>query len=185
MKNIFYLLLAFTCLTCEAPTSIDPIQIALYDYKVETKIKELGIELVTPKAPSGANIVRAVRSGNLLFLSGKGPTKPDGENITGKVGAELDTQAGYEAARIVAINQLAVLKAELGDLNKVVRLVKVFGMVNASPEFTDHSKVVNGFSDLMIEVFGERGKHARAAVGMVSLPGNIAVEVDLVLEVRD
>ena len=80
---------------------------------------------------------------------------------------------------------MAVLKAELGDLNRVVRLVKVFGMVNATPEFTDHSKVVNGFSDLMIEVFGERGKHARAAVGMVSLPGNIAVEVDLVVQIRD
>ena len=185
MKNILFLLTTILCIACEPASKVETPKTSLYDYEVEAKIKDLGIDLITPKAPSGANIVRAVRSGNLLFLSGKGPTQPNGENITGKVGADLDTQQGYEAARLVAINQLAVLKAELGDLNKVVRLLKVFGMVNATPEFTDHSKVVNGFSDLMIEVFGERGKHARAAVGMVSLPGNIAVEVDLVLEIQD
>ena len=185
MKNLLIIFLAILFVNCGAPTKTDFKQVALYDYDVEKKIEELGIDLPSPKAPAGANIVRAVRSGNLLFLSGKGPTKPDGQNITGKVGAGLDTQAGYDAARLVAINQLGVLKAELGDLNKVVRLVKVFGMVNATPEFTDHSKVINGFSDFMIEVFGERGKHARAAVGMVSLPGDIAVEVDLVLEIRD
>ena len=145
----------------------------------------MNIELPTPKSPSGANIVRAVRSGNLLFLSGKGPSLPNGKNVKGKLGADLDTNEGYDAAKLVAINQLGVLKAEVGDLNKVVRLVKVFGMVNAVPDYTEHSQVINGFSDLMIEVFGERGKHARAAVGMSSLPGDIAVEVDLVVEVRD
>lgn len=185
MKNLAFIFLATLLVNCGAVSNSDDTQEKLYDYDVEEKIEELGLILRTPKAPSGANIVRAVRSGNLLFLSGKGPTKPDGQNIKGKVGAELNTQSGYDAARVVAVNQLAVLKAELGDLNRVVRLVKVFGMVNATPEFTDHSKVINGFSDLMIEVFGERGKHARAAVGMVSLPGNIAVEVDLVLEIRD
>lgn len=185
MKKLLYIFIALLFVACETSSKLESVQSPLYNYKVETKIKDMGIELITPKAPSGANIVRAVRTGNLLFLSGKGPTKPDGENITGKVGGDLDTQQGYDAARLVAINQLAVLKAELGDLNRVVRLVKVFGMVNATPEFTDHSKVVNGFSDLMIEVFGERGKHARAAVGMVSLPGNIAVEVDLVVQIRD
>ncbi len=185
MKNLILILVTLLFVSCETKNTSSVPKEALYDYKVEEKIEKLGIELKTPKAPSGANIVRAVRSGNLLFLSGKGPTKPDGENITGKVGVDLDTQAGYDAARLVAINQLAVLKAELGDLNKVVRFVKVFGMVNATPEFTDHSKVVNGFSDLIIEVFGERGKHARAAVGMVSLPGNIAVEVDVVVEIQD
>lgn len=185
MKNIIYIFSAIVFIACEAPNKIYTTPVSLYDYKVETKIKEMGIELVAPKAAKGANIVRAVRTGNLLFLSGNGPKKPDGQNVTGKVGADLDTQQAYDAARLVAINQLAVIKAELGDLNKVVRLVKVFGMVNATPEFTDHSKVINGFSDTMIEVFGERGKHARAAVGMVSLPGNIAVEVDLVLEIQD
>lgn len=184
MKNITYLFIVILFLACETTNSVAP-SLDLYDYEVEAKLKDMGIELAVPKAAKGANIVRAVRSGNLLFLSGKGPSKPNGENITGKVGVDLDTEAAYAAARLVAINQLAVIKAELGDLNKVVRLVKVFGMVNATPEFTDHSKVINGFSDLMIEVFGERGKHARAAVGMVSLPGNIAVEVDLVLEIRD
>ena len=185
MKNLLFFISTILIVSCVAPANSNSNQVDPYEYDVEAKIEELGIKLPTPKAPSGANIVRAVRSGNLLFLSGKGPTKPDGQNITGKVGEELDTQAGYDAARLVAINQLAVLKAELGDLNKVVRLVKVFGMVNASPNFTDHSKVINGFSDLMIEVFGERGKHARAAVGMVSLPGNIAVEVDIVVEIQD
>jgi len=185
MVRLSFLLLIFTLMSCQPTGNKSTHKIAEYDYDIEEKIKELGISLPNPKAPTGANIVRAVRSGNLLFLSGKGPTTPSGKNITGKVGADLDTNAGYDAARLVAINQLGVLRAELGDLNKVVRLVKVFGMVNATPEFTEHSQVINGFSDLMIEVFGEQGKHARAAVGMASLPGDIAVEVDLVLEVRD
>lgn len=185
MKDIIYIFCICLFYSCQTDLASKSEIKNLYNYNVEERIKDIGIDLKPPKAPKGANIVRAVRSGNLLFLSGKGPSKPDGTNITGKVGIDLTTEEGYEAARLVAANQLAVLKAELGNLNKVVKLVKVFGMVNASPEFTDHSKVINGFSDLMIEVFGDRGKHARAAVGMVSLPGNIAVEVDLVLEITD
>lgn len=154
------------------------------DYNPEAKLQELEITLTTPSAPV-ANYVNAVRTGNLIFLAGKGPLKADGENITGKLGADLTIEQGYEAARVTGINQLSVLKAELGNLNKVKRIVKVKGMVNAVPDFTDHPKVVNGYSDLMVAVFGEHGKHARAAVGMGSLPSNIAVEVEMIVEVYE
>jgi enamine deaminase RidA (YjgF/YER057c/UK114 family) len=153
-------------------------------YNPEAKIQELGITLSEPSPPV-ANYVNAVRVGNLIFLAGKGPLKPDGNNITGKVGDDLSIEEGYEAARITGINQLSVLKGELGNLNKVKRVVKVKGMVNAAPDFTDHPKVINGYSDLMVAVFGERGKHARAAVGMGSLPSNIAVEIEMIVEVQD
>lgn len=149
----------------------------------EQKLKEKGIELTTPSAPL-ANYVNVVRTGNLLFLAGKGPTRADGTTITGKVGKDLTIEQGYEAARIVAINHLAVLKAALGDLNKVKRIVKVLGMVNCEGSFTDHPKVINGYSDMMVAIFGEKGKHARSAVGMGSLPNNIAVEVEVVVEVE-
>lgn len=152
------------------------------DYDPEKKLKELGITLSEASAPV-ANYVNAVRSGNLIFLSGKGPLQSNGENIEGKVGTDLTIEEGYEAAKITGINQLSVLKSELGNLNKVVRVVKVLGMVNAGPDFPDHPKVINGYSDLMVAVFGERGKHARAAVGMGSLPGNIAVEIEMIVEV--
>lgn len=149
----------------------------------EAQLKSLGITLPTPSSPV-ANYVQAVRTGNLLFLSGNGPLKSDGTLITGKVGSDLTIEEGYEAARVTAINQLAILKAELGDLNRVKRIVKVLGMVNVAPDFVDPPKVINGFSDLMVEVFGERGKHARSAVGMASLPAGIAVEIELIVEVE-
>jgi enamine deaminase RidA (YjgF/YER057c/UK114 family) len=120
-----------------------------------------------------------------LFLAGKGPGTPDGKYITGKVGVDLTVEQGYEAAKYVAINQIAVLKHELGDLSKVKRIVKVLGMINSGPAFTDHSKVMNGYSDMMVAVFGEAGKHARSSVGMCSLPFNIAVEVEMIVEVED
>jgi Putative translation initiation inhibitor, yjgF family len=125
-----------------------------------------------------------VRSGNLLFLAGKGPTRADGTQVTGKVGKDLTIAQGYEAAQIVALNHLAVLKAELGNLNKVKRIVKVLGMVNCESNFTEHPKVINGYSDFMVEIFGEKGKHARSAVGMGSLPNNIAVEIEVIVEVE-
>jgi enamine deaminase RidA (YjgF/YER057c/UK114 family) len=150
----------------------------------EQKLKEKGIVLTTPSNPV-ANYVNAVRVGNLLFLAGKGPTKADGTQVAGKLGKDLTVEQGYEAARIVAINHLAVLKATLGDLKKVKRIVKVLGMVNCESNFTDHPKVINGYSDLMVEIFGEKGKHARSAVGMGSLPNNIAVEVEVIVEVEE
>ena len=149
----------------------------------ETRLKEKGIVLIPPPSPV-ANYVDAVRVGNLLYLSGKGPQKADGTYITGKLGKDLTIDQGYEAARLTAINHLAVLKRELGSLNKVKRVVKVLGMVNCTEDFKDQPKVMNGYSDLMVEIFGEKGKHARSAVGMNALPFGIAVEVEIILEVR-
>lgn len=150
----------------------------------EDRLKELGITLPELSSPA-ANYVNAVRAGNLLFLAGKGPGTPDGKFITGKLGEDLTVEQGYEAARLTGLSQLAVLKHELGDLSKVKRIVKVLGMVNATTDFTDHPKVTNGFSDLMVQVFGEKGKHARSSVGMCSLPFNIAVEIELVVEIEE
>jgi len=169
---------------CNNATSETQENTDLYNYDVEERIKELGLELRIPGAPV-ANYVNAVKAGDLVFMAGKGPRSGESSFITGKVGSDLTLEQGYEAARLAAIEQLSALKAEIGDLNRVVRIVKVLGMVNADPEFTDHSKVVNGFSDLMVEVFGERGKHARAAVGMSSLPRGFACEVEMVVQIRD
>ena len=150
---------------------------------VEKRLEELGITLTTPSKPL-ANYVHAVRSGNLVFLAGHGPRDEAGKLITGKVGRDLDIKAGQHAARRTAISLLSSLKAEIGDLNKVKRIVKVLGMVNATEDFTQHPKVINGCSDLLVEVFGEKGKHARAAVGMASLPMDIAVEIEMIVEIE-
>jgi enamine deaminase RidA (YjgF/YER057c/UK114 family) len=149
----------------------------------EAKLAELGITLPETGAPV-ANYVNAVRTGKLIFLAGKGPRQPDGKYITGQVGRDLTVQQGYDAAKLTAINQLAALKAEIGDLSRVKRIVKVLGMVNAGPDFSQHPQVVNGFSDLMVAVFGEKGKHARSAVGMSSLPLGMAVEVEMIVEIK-
>src|SRR6186713_1970149 len=148
----------------------------------ETKLKELGIVLPTPGAPI-ANYVNAVQTGNLLFLAGKGPLPQDGKDVVGRLGKDMTIEQGYQAARSTAIAHLAVLKKELGDLKRVVRVVKVLGMVNSDPAFTQQPAVVNGYSDLMVAVFGEKGKHARSAVGMATLPGGIPVEVEVVVEI--
>jgi enamine deaminase RidA (YjgF/YER057c/UK114 family) len=151
-------------------------------YNPEAKLKELNITLPEPPQPV-ANYVNGVQAGNLIFLAGKGPRRADGTEITGKLGAGISIDEGYEGARLTAINQLAVLKEMLGDLSRVKRIVKVLGLVNSDPEFIDQPKVINGFSDLMVEVFGDKGKHARAAIGVASLPRGQAVEIELVVEV--
>ena len=151
--------------------------------QIETKLKEMGIEL--PKAASPmANYVPAVRAGNLVFLSGHGPIKEDSSLITGKVGSDLTTDQGYEAARRVAIGLLGSLKAEIGELDKLKRVVKLLGLVNCTPEFAEQPSVINGASDFLVEVFGDRGKHARSAVGSNALPFNIAVEIEMIVEVE-
>lgn len=151
--------------------------------KTEARLDELGIELPSPQAPA-ANYVPAVRTGNLLYLAGVGPAKrDDGSSPIGKVGAELTLEEGYEAARLVCLNIISRLKAELGDLDRVVRVVKLLGMVNATEDFGEHPAVINGCSDLFVEVFGERGKHARSAVGMQSLPFGIPVEIEAIVEI--
>ena len=183
MKRIL-LLTTIIISACTANNPDSTAEEALYNYDVEERIKDLGIELVVP-GPPVANYVNSVRTGNLVFMAGKGPRNPDGSNLTGKVGVDLTVEQGYEAARLTAIQQLSALKAEIGDLNKVVRVVKVLGMVNADTSFTEQPEVINGFSDLIVEVFGDRGKHARAAVGMASLPRNIACEIEMIVEVQD
>lgn len=150
----------------------------------DARLKELQIEL-PPLSKPIANYVKVVRTGNLLFLAGHGPQKPDGSWITGKLGKDMTIEQGYEASKLTAIQLLATIKSELGSLNKVKRIVKVNGMVNCTPDFYDQPKVINGCSDLLVAVFGENGKHARAAVGMNSLPMNTAVEIDLVLEIAE
>jgi len=149
----------------------------------EEKLQQMGITLPVPSKPV-ATYVNAVRTGNLVYLSGKGPTNPDGTNITGKVGKDLSIQQGYEAAKSTGVNLLAALKAEIGSLNKVKRIVKVLGMVNCASDFTEQPQVINGFSDFMVEVFGEKGRHTRVAVGVNSLPLNSAVEIDILCEVE-
>jgi enamine deaminase RidA (YjgF/YER057c/UK114 family) len=150
---------------------------------IKKRLKELGIELPVVSPPV-ATYVNAVRVGNLIYLSGKGPLKADGTSITGKVGKQVSIEEGQVAARLTGLQLLAALQAEIGSLNKVKRIVKVLGMVNADSDFTQHPLVINGFSDLMVEVFGERGKHARSAVGMGSLPGNISVEIEMIVAVK-
>jgi enamine deaminase RidA (YjgF/YER057c/UK114 family) len=150
--------------------------------QVEARLKKMGVKLPPAVSPV-ANYVPAVRTGNLVFLSGHGPFKEDGSLITGKVGSELTTEQGYEAARRIAVGLLGSLKAEIGDLEKVKRVVKLLGLVNCTSDFTDQPKVINGASDFLVEVFGARGKHARSAVGTNALPMNIAVEIEMIVEV--
>jgi enamine deaminase RidA (YjgF/YER057c/UK114 family) len=149
----------------------------------DKKLKELGITLTEPSKPV-ANYVKAVRVGNMLFLAGHGPVLPDGSMTKGKVGLDLTVEQGYAAAKLTAEGMLATLKMELGDLNRVKRIVKVNGWVNCPLDFGDHPKVINGCSDLLVAVFGERGKHARAAMGVGSLPFNTSVEIEMVVEVE-
>lgn len=150
----------------------------------EERLKELKIEL--PDAPNPvANYINGVKSGNLIFLAGKGPRYANGVEITGKLGEDISIEKGYEGARLTAINQIAVLKEMLGDLSKVKRIVKVLAFVNCTPDFIEQPKVMNGFSDLMVEVFGDKGIHARAAIGVASLPRGQAVEVECIVEVQD
>jgi len=149
---------------------------------VESRLDKLGIKL-EPASPPKGNYVSCVRTGNLLFLSGHLPYN-NGKLITGKVGQDLSVEDGYNAAKAVCVGLLSTLKAELGDLDKVKRVVKVTGMVNAVPTFTEHPKVINGCSDLLVDAFLSQGKHARVAAGYGSLPLNVACEVDLVVEVE-
>ena len=150
---------------------------------VEEKLKELGLELPSAAKPM-ANYVPAVRTGNLVFLSGHGPLEK-GRLITGKLGRDLSVEEGYQAARLVAVGLLGSLKDLIGDLERVRRIVKLLGLVNSEPTFLEQPQVINGASDLLVEVFGDRGRHARSAVGTNSLPVNIAVEIEMIVEVED
>ena len=148
----------------------------------QARLIELGIELPTPVTPAGL-YTSVVRVDNLLFLSGAGPVLPGGGFVQGKVGGSIDLAAGREAARLVGLQLLAVMHSELGSLDAVERVVKLLGMVNCHSGFNDTPTVIDGCSDLLVEVFGEAGRHARSAVGMAALPFDIAVEAELVAEI--
>lgn len=172
-------LLVSFCISALVFTDLHAQKDSIYD--PESKLLTLGITL--PKVPQPvANYVGGIQVGHLLFLAGHGPLLEDGTYITGKLGQELTLEQGYEAARITGLGQLAKIKASLGNLDRVKQIVQIRGMVNAVPTFTDHSLVTNGISDLVVAVFGERGKHVRTSVGMASLPNNIAVEIDMIVE---
>lgn len=166
---------------CSAPQAQEKAQA----HQAEEQLKALKIELpVIPKS-AGSLIVPCVRTGDLLFVSGHTPVGADGKSVVGRLGQNMDVKQGQEAARLVGLRVLSVVRSELGSLDRVVRLVKVLGMVNCTPEFTQTPAVVNGFSELLIQVFGEAaGKGARSAVGMASLPGGVAVEVEVIFQVR-
>ena len=150
---------------------------------IDNKLKELGITLNSPPSPV-ANYIPVQQTGNLIYLSGQGPRNENGEFITGKVGSDITAEEAYDLARNTAINLLSAMNAYLGSLDRVSKIVKVLGMVNAEPDFKDHPIVINGCSDSFGEVFGEKGKHARSAVGMGSLPNNMAVEIEIIVEIE-
>lgn len=156
---------------------------AINAQSIEQKLTSMGIALTAPTKPV-ANYVKAVRTGNLIFLAGHVSTRADGSAITGKLGKDLTVEQGYEAAKATTVSLLSTLKAELGELSRVRRIVKVTGFVNSTPDFPDQPKVINGCSDLLVALFGEKGKHARSAVGMAALPLNYAVEIEMVVEVE-
>ena len=151
--------------------------------KIEKRLEELGIALPNAPAPL-ANYVTVRRSGNLLFMSGAGPFENGKPIITGKLGRELDTEQGYKAARLAGLNLIAQLKNTLGDLDRIRQLVKMLAFVASTPDFTAQPAVINGASDLFVEVFGDAGKHARSAVAIPVLPMDVAVEIELIVEVE-
>ncbi|TDK32287.1 RidA family protein [Rhizobium deserti] len=162
-----------------SPAKVSSAAVSPYD-----RLASLGIEL-PPSPPPIANFVTHVREGNLLYLSGQGPREANGHLHSGKVGGGVSINEAYGHAKLTGINLLAVMHEALGDLSKVKRIVKLLGMVNAVPEFADHPQVINGCSDLFVQVFGEAGQHARSAVGFGSLPGNITVEIEAIVSLVD
>jgi enamine deaminase RidA (YjgF/YER057c/UK114 family) len=150
---------------------------------IDQRLKELGIVLPPPSPPM-ASYVNGVIADGLLFVSGKGPLEPDGRFQAGKVGSAISTAIAYQHARLTGLHLIAAIREQLGDLDRVKRIVRVFGLVNAEPDFTEHAKVINGCSDLLVEVFGERGRHSRAAIGMGSLPLQTTVEIEAVVAVK-
>lgn len=185
MKYLIFISVIFFFQSCAHREHVPETSEELYTYDIDERLEELNIQLREIKYPPTVPISGAVRTGNLIFLSGNGPRNAAGDLTVGKVGEDLTIEEGYQAARQSAINHLCILKSELGDLNKVVQVVKVLGMVNAPADFSQQPAVINGYTELMIEVFGDRGRHARSAVGMASLPGNMACEVEAIVQVRD
>ena len=178
-KYTFLVAIVFALASCKSLPSAQSTAIGTVD--VDAKLRELGIQL-SPVAPSTASIVKTVRVGNMVYTSGHGPDKPGGGQIVGKVGGDLTIEQGQEAARLTGIALLSSLKAEIGDLRKVKRVVKVLGLVNCTPAFSQQPQVMNAFSDMIVKIWGENGRHARSAVGTNALPNNIAVEIEMIVE---
>lgn len=179
-NSIFLLSFTMTLLFLKQATAQDG------NSAIDRKLKTMGVVLADKDNRSAASIVGAVRVGNFVYLSGHGPDKADGTQMVGKIGKDFSIEEGREAAQLTAISLLRTLKAEISNLDKVKRVVKVLGMVNAVPEFTQQPQVMNGFSDFIVEVFGrEKGQHARSAVGVASLPNNIAVEIEMIVELEN
>lgn len=151
---------------------------------IEDRIRQLGYSLPPEVAPGG-NYVPAVevKGAGLVYLSGHVAKRPDGTLVSGKLGTDLNIEQGYEAARITALNLLGTLKAQINDLDRVTRIVKLLCMVNCAPEFGQAPAVANGASDFLVEIFGDKGKHARSAVGMAALPNNVCVEIEMIVEI--
>ena len=154
--------------------------------EIENKLKELGHELPPPRQRSMGNYIPAVITGNLVFLSGHGPGLPEGGFLhVGKLGEDVTIEQGYDAARLTMLNLLTSLKGEIGDLDRVKRIVKLLCMINCAPDFGDTPRVANGASDLLISLWGDNGRHARSAVGMSTLPSGMAVEIEMVVELKE
>lgn len=179
-RHLLFATIPFLLLACETRQTEQELD----RVDAEERIAELGIHLRQIGEPPN-NFLSAVQVGNKLYLSGRGPVMEDGGYMTGKLGRDLTVEEGYEAARLTGIDLLAALKSEIGDLNRVKQIVKVLGVVNADPDFTEHPQVINGFSDLMVDVFGDRGRHARSALGMGSLPFGIPVEIEMIVLLED
>lgn len=152
--------------------------------RIEQRIAELGLELAEPSRPV-ANYVPAIRVGQLVYVSGHGPMPDPNNEFVGKVGAEIDVETAYRAARLTILGCLSTLRAEIGDLDKVEQVVKLLGMVNSAVGFNQQPQVINGASDCLVDIFGDKGRHARSAVGMAELPGGIAVEIEMIVKVAD
>lgn len=152
--------------------------------RIEQRIAELGLELAEPPRPV-ANYVPAIRVGQLVYVSGHGPMPDPNNEFVGKVGAEIDVETAYRAARLTILGCLSTLRAEIGDLDKVEQVVKLLGMVNSAVGFNQQPRVINGASDCLVDIFGDKGRHARSAVGMAELPGGIAVEIEMIVKVAD
>lgn len=150
----------------------------------EQRLENLGLVLPLPQPPIG-NFRNVKRHGNLLYVSGQGPVTPKGEFLSGKVGADVTAEVAQEHAQLVGLNILGALKAELGELSRVADIIKLLGMVNATPDFEKHPFVINGCSNLLCEVFGDAGPHARSAIGVGSLPNNITVEIEVIAALKD
>lgn len=188
MTKFFHVVsLAMICLffaACNSGQKTSEVSQTTENIDVEARLDSLGINLIGGNPPT-ANYLKSKQSGNFVYLSGHGPDKPEGGQVIGKLGDDLTLEEGAAAARLVGISLLSSLKHEIGDLNRVKSVVKVLGLVNATPDFERHSQVINGFSDLMVEVFGEAGKHARSSVGVSSLPSGIPVEIEMIVELKD